>query len=221
MVTHIACVYSEKNLSSNNSVGLICIVKDKERKISWIYCTGINIIVLPVNQTPLKLLKFERNIPCFHPMIAELSPKLIRFSRLCSYFGGTKRVPGANMAGTEAPNRRYDVFSPRGSRFLMFTSRTRLTLNPFNPNTLPTNARRTLPFLYCMSNSPSEPISHGDGAGGRSEEGDSNRRRAESPLAPAGSWRGRTGKSVIYCFIIKIREGTGAVDGEVNLMTQA
>lgn len=28
-------------------------------------------------------------------------------------------------------------------------------------------------------------------------------------------------ESVIYFFIIKIREGTGAEDGEVNLMTQA
>lgn len=51
----------------------------------------------------------------------------------------------------------------------MFTSRPRLAVNPFNPNTLPTNTRRTLPssfipppflpFLYCMSNLPSEPIS--------------------------------------------------------------
>lgn len=70
------------------------------------------------------------------------------------------------------------------------------------------------------------------------EEGDSYRQRTDSFLlqepAPAGFRRGRSEagewertdrvthvESVIYFFIIKIREGTGAEDGEVNLMTQA
>lgn len=101
-----------------------------------------------------------------------------------------------------------------GSVFEMFTSRPQLAVNPFNPNTLPADARRTLsssfstpflPFLYCMSNLPTEPISQREEGerGGRGTRTDSAQihfcSRSQPPLAygeqeprESGELRGRT-----------------------------
>lgn len=98
-------------------------------------------------------------------------------------------------------------------RFRMFTSRPRLAVNPFSPNTL---QRRTLhpaphphPLLYYMSNLLTEPISQREGGG--------HFYREDSFLLQEWSlseqdWRRGTDScvwSVIYFFIIRRREGRG------------
>lgn len=115
-----------------------------------------------------------------------------------------------------------------GWSFPVFTSWLRLTVNPFNPNTLQTNTRTTLslsfftpllPFLYCMSNLATEPISQRVGVRGRLlplvyRFISAPPAYGEKEQNEAGDWermdRGVTHvESVIYFFIIKIRQRRG------------